>query len=188
VNALERGFRTAMKNVETLMADIGQANTPEMKAAGSLLAREFRKQVSRPSALLPGKATYKGKGGLRLPRRAPSAPGESPVKQTGGLAGSVGQAVVGGVRRVGFGSFKARLLDAGFGTTSTPAVAKGALLTTKGGKRRKSRGKRAGHARQVAARPIMDPALARAVPRLPDVIVGEVQRRIAAIPLPAGAR
>lgn len=154
-NALERGdlqrqISTAMKALKKEMADIGGANTPEMKAAGTVLAREIRKVLS-----------------VRGTKTNRSKPGEPPRRQKGRLAKSVGQDVVGGVRRVGESDFKSRLLQEGVDTS----------LPIKSGKRRR-KGGTAKRRLKIEPRPFMERAAENAIPKMDGEFSLTLEKRI----------
>lgn len=144
--------KSALRTLRRELADVGSANSPEVKAAARVLRRELRKQVSKRYPVVKGRTVAK-RNGERVPARQPSAPGAPPGRVTGGLAGSLGTEVVVGVRRVGFGSFKSRLLFTG--SKAGP-----------GGKG------------VVAPRDLFTGALERALPQMEDVAVSALQQRI----------
>jgi len=133
------------KNLNSALADMGGAKSPELIESAKILARSLRKVLS-----LSGGGARRGRGATR------SRPGEPPRKQTGGLAKSVAQGVVGAGRRVAVLNFKA-MLEEGVDTAREPN--KNAR-----GKVRLRRGAFSGgiHAKRrlvIAARPFMEKAL-----------------------------
>ncbi len=155
-NAFERGdlqrqISTAMKALKKEMAEIGGAATPEMKAAGRVLARSIRKQVS-----VKGDESH------------PSAPGSPPHRVTGRLYKSVGIEVVGGVLRVGESWFTSRLLEEGVDAT----------LPTKSGKLRRRKSRLAKRRIKIAARPFMQRAAAEALPKMEGEYAVTLEKRI----------
>jgi hypothetical protein len=64
--SIAEDLRKADRELKKLLADVGGANTPEMKGAARVLAKSIRKQL--------------GKKGTRRDR---SKPGEAPRRQTG---------------------------------------------------------------------------------------------------------
>lgn len=163
----------ATRQLQRTLADVGGANSREMKAAGTVLRRELRREVSTRNAPIEGgrMRQKKAKGGvvIRVPARAASEPGQPPAVQTASLQRSTGQEVVGGVRRVGFASFKARLLEAGVSATPATVVKPGRHGTAARRRRRLV----------IAARPIMKKALDRALPDMEGVMVSALQQRVA---------
>jgi hypothetical protein len=89
-------LRKADRELKKILADVGGANTPEMKAAARQLAKSIKKQISKKGT-----------------RRDRSKPGEPPRRQTGKAWKSIGTEVVGGVMRVGTGRFTLRILQDG---------------------------------------------------------------------------
>lgn len=198
-NALQRGgsgagsfadqVKRAMRDTQKLMADVGGANSDEMKAAAAVLRGSIRKTLSRVNNVIGerigfgprqrAKITTRAdlKAGARAPRRHPSAPGQPPAVQSGNLRRSVRSGVTDGAVRVGTNYFVGRLLEDGVRSAAKPAVAKGTLITTKSGKRRKSKGKKASRAHVIEPRPFMERSLAKAESKMTDAFVSTLQRK-----------
>jgi len=153
----------AVKALKATMADIGDAATPEMKAAGRVLATSIRKQLSvkAPPYVGPLKA-----GATR--RFASSPPGSPPFRRRGVLYKSVGTEVVGGVLRVGESYFTSRLLELGVDAT----------MKLRSGKLRRRRGGIATRRIVIAARPFMQRALEAALPKMEGDYVATLEKRI----------
>jgi hypothetical protein len=147
---LKRGARDMKK----FMADVGGANSPEMKAAARALARGIRKELA--------------KHGTRKDR---SKPGESPRRQLGKLVKSIGIETVGGVIRVGSGRFTSRILQDG-----TTHATRGAA-TDKAGNRRHKRQTLKRSSVTIAPRPFMEKGLARALPTMDGEFIAELEKR-----------
>lgn len=107
-NSLDRQVAQAMRGLKKEMADIGGANTPEMKAAGRVLRSAIKKQLSKQGIRYAGPLRPGAK-----PKTIPSAPGEPPRRVTSRTYRSVGTEVVGGVLRVGERWFVGRLQELG---------------------------------------------------------------------------
>lgn len=156
---LRHQVQTSLRDLRRVMADVGGANEPEMKAAGSVLAKRIRRVLStrtmHQGPLQPGESGTQGA----------SAPGEPPNRQTGRLARSIGQEVVGGVRRVGSSWFTSRLLEAGVQKVGRRKTKKGSVPVRV----------------NIAPRPFMERALEEALPDMDGVMVGELQRRTAKV-------
>ena len=95
------------------------------------------------------RTTWRGLVGTRS--EEPAAPGQPPLAKSLGLRRSIKFAVVDGVMRVGSGLFTSRLLE--FGVT--------------------------GGDRIIEPRPHARPALEIAAPKMTDVVVADLQRKIA---------
>lgn len=176
LNALDRsGLQRVTRRLAKEMAEIGGANTPEMKAAGSALAKSIRKQVATRGSLYQGPHRASKTGKPSKVRGTPSAPGESPHRITGRLYKSIGQAVVGGVRRVGSGWFTSRLLQDGVDADETRRQ-KLAAASSRGRARRRRKARRTPHL-TIAARPFMERALAAALPVMGNDFLTQIQRR-----------
>jgi hypothetical protein len=163
--------RAAMKKVRAITDDIGGVNTPEIKAAGRVLASAFRRQVSKAKNLRAGLKS-------RTLIGDPSKPGEAPHRVTGRLRRSVGTEAVGGVRRVGFAAFEARLLNDGVDQPGSGATPGGQTYRDAAGRKRRTRGAQGKRKYQLEPRALMEPATTKALPKMEDVYVGEVQRRV----------
>jgi hypothetical protein len=153
VNIAEQ-LRNADRATKRLLADVGGANTPEMRAAARVLAKSIRKQLS--------------KKGTRKDR---SKPGEAPRRQSGKAVKSIGVEVVGGVTRVGTGRFTLRILQDG----ATHAT-RGAEVD-RAGKRRHKRKTLKRPSVTIEPRPFMEKALAEALPQMEGDFVGELQKK-----------
>jgi hypothetical protein len=147
-------LRKADREVKKLLADVGGANTPEMRAAARQLAKSIRKQLS--------------KRGSRTDR---SKPGEPPRRESGKAVKSIGIEVVGGVVRVGTGRFTLRILQDG-----AQHAPRGAEVD-RAGKRRHKRKTLKRPSVTIAPRPFMEKALADALPQMEGDFVGELQKR-----------
>lgn len=97
---LQRGLRLVTKDVETMTRDISGADSEPVKAAATVLQKEWRRLLSN-------------RGGGK-----PSSPGSPPAKQSGRLQRSIRTAVVQGVRRVGSSDFRSWMTE--FGTDQAP--------------------------------------------------------------------
>lgn len=147
-------LRTADRELKKILADIGGANTPEMRAAARELAKSIRKQLN-----------------VKGTRRDRSKPGEPPRRQSGKAYKSIGVEVVGGVTRVGTGRFTLRILQDG-----TTHATRGAEVDRAGKRRHKLKTlKRASVT--IEPRPFMEKALADALPKMEGDFVGELQKR-----------
>lgn len=164
---------------KALIAQVRQmsgADSEGVKAAASALRREIRKTLSTPGA--DRHASLKS----RRVRGTPSAPGAPPAMQSGKLAKSVGSAVVGGVRRVGFSNYRARIQEFGGVVEAAPAHAAGELTgrvfkRSKSGRQTKFRtAKDAVKARIIPPRPFMARSLAAAEPKMTEVLVGSLAK------------
>lgn len=190
MNALDRTALTrSLSTLKRELAAVGGANTPEIKAAGNALARSIRKELATRGSLLQGPHRASKTGKPSKLRGVPSAPGEPPHRISGRLYKSIGQEVVGGVRRVGSSWFTSRLLQFGVDATETrktkAAIAAGKPLTA-GRVRslraaetlRRRRAAKRGSARiHIAPRPFMEKALADALPKMGDEFVATLKRR-----------
>jgi hypothetical protein len=161
--AAPRTPRDAIKqgsdNAKRFFADLAGADDPGTKAAARVLMREIRKQLSK-------RATPGADGKLTA-----SNPGEAPRRRTGRLYKSVGQEVVGGIRRVGPASFKGRLLHEGVNTT---------VDVTPSGRSFDKRRRKSGKPRRtliIEPRPFMDAALQQALPKMEGETVTALQAR-----------
>lgn len=139
---LSKGLQGIDRLMRDTMADAGGVNTPELKGAAKVLAQSIRKTLRR------------GKG-------SPSSPGEPPSRQTGKLANSVRDGVIGAGRWVGPTFFTAAFLERG---TKAPKSAARNALNRMTGKGR-------------AARPFMDRSLAAVQDQMTDVMVSEIRAR-----------
>jgi hypothetical protein len=162
INAVDRtALQRSVSKLKREMADIGRANTPEMRAAGNVLARSIRKELSVKGALYLGPSRGRGKV-----RGIPSAPGEPPHRITSKLYKSVGTEVVGGVLRVGESYFTSRLLELGVDAT----------MKLRSGKLRRRKGGIATRRIRIAPRPFMKRALANALPKMGDEFIGTLKK------------
>lgn len=164
----QRGIREGNRELVRLTTELTGANSAPVRQAAAVLARAWREQLSTPGgALRTNPRTGRVTG-------APSKPGEPPHRITGKLRKSVTTAVVDGVRRVGSGLFKARLLE--FGVDASVA------------RRRSPKGRRGGrkavavrtgiYRLHIAPRPAASKALERAAPQMVDVFVSDLGRRV----------
>lgn len=176
MNALDRmSIQHSLRSVSKELAAIGGANTPEMKAAGSALASSMRKQLATRGSLFQGPHRASKTGRASKLRGLPSQPGEPPHRISGRLSKSIGQAVVGGVRRVGSGYFVARLLEEGVDVAEHRRATLAQGLAQ--GRARRRQTKRRQAQLVIAARPFMARALDAALPKMGDVFVGALQHR-----------
>ena len=120
---------TAGLNVQ--LKALGQANSIEMREAAKIMKRSFRTVLGQ-------------RGGGR-----PSAPGEAPRKQTGALARSVRDGVVGDVRRVAVTEYTAPILEGGINSA----------LPLRSGKARRRKAGKARRVLVIAARPFRQRAI-----------------------------
>lgn len=171
--------RRAVRATQKLLADVGGANSPELKAAGRALAKAIRTQLSRTGPVIPNGGTIRDrKAGTIVPRRGTSAPGEPPHMQTARLRRSVRQLVVDGERRVGTTRFTGKLLEEGVVFTGRASVAAGGTYLTPSGRRRRSKkARKAAAARRIAPRPFMERALDLALPSMREGFVVELRKR-----------
>ena len=179
INALDRlSLQRVTKALEKEMAEIGGANTEEMKAAGSVLARSIRKELATRGSLLQGPHRASKTGKASKLRGLPSSPGEPPHRISGNLYKSIGQAVVGGVRRVGSSWFTSRLLQFGVDASETRKTKLAKASASGRARRRRSAAKprRASHLK-IAARPFMEKALEAALPKMGDEFVTALKKR-----------
>ena len=121
---------------------IGGADSAEMKGAAKLLKASFRRVLN-----------VRGRG-------RPSAPGEAPRRQSGQLARSVTDGVVGDARRVAVAWFTAPILEGGIYST----------LPLRSGKSRRRKGGKATRALAIAARPFRQRAIDAVKDHMADVI------------------
>jgi hypothetical protein len=157
--------RLALTQAQSFFREVTGVDDPASKGAARVLMRSIRKQLATKAAVV--RRTFAGEQA----RNEGSAPGESPRSRTGKLRRSVGQEVVGGVRRVGPASFVGRLLEEGVDTTVT--------VTPNGrafGARRREK-KAARRQLTIAPRPFMAQALERALPGMEGEAVSELQKR-----------
>lgn len=147
-------LRKADRELKKILADVGGANTPEMRAAARQLAKSIRKQISKKGT-----------------RRDRSQPGEPPRRQSGKAYKSIGTEVVGGVMRVGTGRFTLRILQDG-ATHATRGAA-----VDRAGKRRHKRQALKRPSVTIEPRPFMERALAEALPQMEGDFVGELQKK-----------
>ena len=179
VNALDRlSLQRVTKALSKEMAEIGGANTPEMKAAGSVLARAIRKELATKGSLLQGPNRASKTGKPAKLRGLPSAPGEPPHRITGRLYKSIGQEVVGGVRRVGSSWFTSRLLQYGVDADETRKTRLAIAVSSSRARRRRKASKphRSSHLK-IAPRPFMEQALEAALPKMGDDFVATLVKR-----------
>jgi hypothetical protein len=152
--SIAEDLRKADRELKKILADVGGANTPEMKAAARQLAKSIRKQISKKGT-----------------RRDRSQPGEPPRRQSGKAYKSIGTEVVGGVMRVGTGRFTLRILQDGV-THATRGAA-----VDRAGKRRHKRQALKRASVTIEPRPFMERALAEALPQMEGDFVGELQKK-----------
>lgn len=164
--SLDADIRRGTRELRKLMADIGGANTPEMKAAGRVLAKEIRKELGKKGAPIQGPLRPGAKQ-----KFAPSGPGEAPRRQTGKLVKSIGTEIVGGVLRVGSRRFTSRILQDG-----TTGAATGAAVDKQGNRRHKKRTLKRPSV-TIAPRPFMEKALERALPQMEGEYVAGLQKK-----------
>lgn len=105
------GIKQVTRKMNAALADIGGANSPELKAAAGTLAKSIRKVLS-----VSGGGTQASS--IKTRRRRviggrPSTPGQPPHKQTGRLSRSVKHGPVGAGRRVGVLAFYAGFQEEG---------------------------------------------------------------------------
>lgn len=174
---LQQGLSAATKAMARELAELTGARSQPVIQAATALARAWRLVLNTPAGDV--RQSIKSR---RL-RGSPSAPGQPPHRLSGQTRKSVKTAVVDGVRRVGTGWFKLRLLEDGVTATVTRRrSAKGDFVTSKVGKfRRKRVAKRTGSFTFVIApRPSAERALQIAAPAMGEVFVTELQRGVAA--------
>lgn len=134
---------TFHRGVEAQLRSVGAVDSPELIKAATVLTRQIRRVLS-----------VSGSG-------SPSAPGQAPRKQSGKLAKSVRQGVVGDHRRVAVTRFTAPILEAGVNSSKS----------------------RRGKTRRlvIAARPFMQRGLAAAQSEMTAVLVKTAQDRLALV-------
>lgn len=147
----QRSIAVGNKRLTRLTAELTGANTEPVKLAAAALVKAWRNVLA-----------------VKGTEASPSAPGQAPHKVTGGLQKTIKTAVVDGVRRVGSGSFRLRLLE-----TGASAHVK-ARRSTKG---RKGKTRSLGYAFRLEARPSAGAALDRAAPQMTEVLVSEMQHK-----------
>ena len=156
------GAHAALRNLKATMVEVGDPNSAEVKAAGNVIAREMRKQLSVKAPQL--RASLKS----HKLRGLPSAPGQPPHRVSGRAYKSIGQEVVGGVRRIGTNDFVLRLMNDGVVVTAETKSRK-----TKTGRKRKGTRTIA-----IAPRPWAQPALEAAAPQIEGAVASAVQTRV----------
>lgn len=185
INAFKRselqvGLGKVARELQRQTAEATGAYSEPVKKAAGVLARAWRELLSTPGGNL--RTSRK----TRRTRGTPSASGQPPHLITGKLRKYLTTAVVDGVRRVGSGLFKARLLEFGL----TASVTRGRRLKRSGrgtfaktfnlkSKRRLSDPARRTrtYTLRIAARPSAERALANAAPRMTDVFVDALRIR-----------
>ena len=93
---IQRALAASRKDLEKLVAETSGANSEPVKAAASLLGRNWRRVLSVPRAM-----------------EGPDMANAPPRMRTQKLRKSIRSAVVEGIRRVGTDSFVARLFEFG---------------------------------------------------------------------------
>lgn len=147
-NDIQAALAKGRRELEAIVADTTGANSEPVKQAAFTFARRWRKVLSVPRALL-----------------GPDPAGAAPRMRTKRLRKSIGTAVVDGVRRVGSGSFLARLFELGGYRVRQP---------------KKSKGKpSAGISAPQPPRPHASVALEQVKDEMTDVLVGAMQTRVA---------
>lgn len=131
---LAKALSQAQRELDKITRSITGADSEPVKAAATVLAKEVRRRLN-----VPGDSQ-------------PSAPGVAPRRRTKRLRKSIGHAVVEGVRRVGSGSFLARLFEFG--------------------------GYRSRAGEPQPPRPFFRAALEAVKEQMTDVIVSEAQKKI----------
>lgn len=169
---LQRGISDTNKRLVRATKELTGANSEPVRKAAGVLARAWREQLSTPAGEL--RTSLK----TRRVFGTPSAPGQPPHRVTGKLRKSITTAVVDGVRRVGSGLFKARLLEFG-------------VQATVGGKRTSPKGQRAGRKKvasrnaaytlHIAPRPSAAKALEQAAPQMTEVFVSDLSTRVSRV-------
>jgi hypothetical protein len=162
-DSLDVQISRALKAVRKEMATISGAGTPEMKAAGRVLAVSIRKQLSVKAPAYAGPLR-----GSEKQKFASSPPGSPPFRRRGFLYKSVGTEVVGGVLRVGESYFTSRLLEEGVD----------ASLPLRSGKLRKRPGGLGTRRIKIAARPFMQRAADDALPKMEGEYAVTLEKRI----------
>lgn len=160
-NALQQGLSAATKTFRKEMEFLTGARSPAVIAAASALGRAWRLELNTPAGDIrqsPKSRRFRG---------SPSKPGEPPHRLSGITRKSVKTGVVDGVRRVGSGYFKLRLLEDGVTATVTRRRKDGAR-----GKRRAAVSR--SYTFTIAPRPSAQRALDRAAPQMTDVFVSKL--------------
>ena len=159
-NAVRRGqiqnaFSPGFRKLEQFARVIGDADSDVMKAAAGALKQAIKQQLSQ-----------RGRG-------TPSEAGQPPAKQTGKLYRSIGEAVVGGVRRVGTGHFIAPILEFG----GVRRFKDGPVVVGTEGGTRKRRARKTGPVKEnvLQPRPFMRPALEEAKPAMTHITAQTLQ-------------
>lgn len=147
------------------------ADSDAVKGAASVLVSTIRKKLSTAASgrrtSMKTRRTYGGD---------PAAPGQAPHLQSGASRRSVKSGVVDGVRRVGTDRFVLRFLEKGVVADAKPARKTKTARTRKDG--RVSAMYTPRHL-VIEPRPSFEPALAEAMPKMQDVFVSELGRRVA---------
>lgn len=179
VNALDRSaLQRVTRALSRELADIGGADTEEMKAAGSVLAKAIRSELATKGSLLQGPHRASKTGKASKLRGLASAPGEPPHRISGRLYKSIGQEVVGGVRRVGSSWFTSRLLQFGVDAEETrKAKLARAVSSSRARRRRRAAKPRRQPHLKIAPRPFMERALENALPKMGAEFVATLRHR-----------
>lgn len=180
------------RRLEQQLRTLGNVSSPEMIGAARVLAKSIRKTLggtgdgAYQGPLLPGQ---QGLG------RAPSRPGQPPVKQTGALAKSVKRGAVGAAQRVAVIQFYAPFLEFGIDTEADAKAgtvrnrrdlfsgrAREVLAASARRQERRQRQRLRGGNRVkrlvIEPRPFMQRALAAVRGELVDVTVNQIRRRL----------
>lgn len=180
---IQRTMRQANRALVREIRQVTGADSEAVRRAAGILARTWREGLGQvaPGLRQPLKAS---KNGRRRLRGDPSEPGKAPHRVTGRLQKSVRTAVVDGIRRVGTGDFRARLLEFGVVTEAEAprATQYARFKMDKGGKTgrlipRKRQGTTKGTRRLVIApRPHARPALEACQDQMTAVVVAELSK------------
>lgn len=180
---VQRELNAAHRQLVEATRYLTGADSDAVKGAAKVLQQAIRKKLSTAAVgrrtSIKTRRTYGG---------TPSLPGQAPHMQSGKARRSVKSAVVNGVRRVGTDDYRLRLLEFGAIADAQPArmSRKGHTVVWKDGRREyrllkdsKQHLVKATRRRVLEPRPSFEPALAEAMPKMQDVFVDELSRRIA---------
>ncbi len=159
-NDIQRTLSLARKDIERLVADVSGANSEPVKKAAFRLAGTWRKVLSVPRVAI-----------------GPDLAHAPPRLRSGKLRKSISTAVVEGMRRVGSGNFRARLLEFGYGGRRTFSVENGVFR--EGFFVRRKRKTLVSRGAPVPPRPHASVALELAKDKMLDVMVSEIQKKTA---------
>lgn len=164
-------FKKVNESIRGTLADLGGANSPEIKAMAKQLRKAIVKVVSVSGGGQPVASIKSRK--LRSVGGTPSAPGQPPHRQTGQFSKSIGYGVVGTGMRVGPLRFTGLMLEEG-------------VQATRGTRKAATRGRRrqkAGTVQRtvtIAPRPYLQKAIDMAAEKMGDDFAATAGARISA--------